>query len=311
MIRSIIRTGETYGDDHYSQIEATFIFLAAGEWIGPAVRVQNSDQDFYSVIYFNDQNSNTYVLQLYKRISGTFTEIDPFTIGTSGYTLNGPLAPGDQIKLSISGSTLSVLLNGYRVIKLVDSSIPSGGSPGIISYGAATAQNWAADSAKPELVTNIQTFTTAPPNSANNGGGHSINVLTPTLSAVPVGVPHNFLYVLPVDSDGVYSYGNGLDTLYGLNIHNEYNLTIIQPAFAIGSWNANHTTDPTLQHETFMASDLPPWVTSNYSITGNEKHWLLGFSRSGFGWMGLLLKYPTVFDRGAFWDWPFDMTTSN
>ena len=47
-----IRTAETYASDQYSQVEVTSTQLSGGQWIGPAVRVQNGGQDAYVGIYY-------------------------------------------------------------------------------------------------------------------------------------------------------------------------------------------------------------------------------------------------------------------
>src|SRR6266487_1611653 len=71
--------------------------------------------------------------------------------------------------------------------------------------------------------------------SAWNGYGvHLLRVLRPDNPAP--GVPHNFLYVLPVESEGGTNFGDGLRALQALNAHNQYNVTLIEPSFATESW---------------------------------------------------------------------------
>jgi hypothetical protein len=122
-------------------------------------------------------------------------------------------------------------------------------------------------------------------------------------------MPHNFLYVLPVEAGLGSVYGDGLETLLGLNAQNLYNLTIIEPSFAIDPWYADNPNDSNIQYETFMTKDLVPWVTAHLSITGHEQNWLIGFSKSGLGGQDLLLKHPDVFTLAASWDFPADMST--
>ena len=45
------------------------------------------------------------------------------------------------------------------------------------------------------------------------------------------GVTHNFLFVLPVEEGLKNTYGNGLQNMQSLDVHNEYNLTVIEPSF--------------------------------------------------------------------------------
>ena len=65
-----IRVGETYAGDQSSQIEVTSTQLSGGQWIGPAVRMQNGGQDMYLGIYF--WNNGNQQLRIYKRSAGTW-----------------------------------------------------------------------------------------------------------------------------------------------------------------------------------------------------------------------------------------------
>ena len=122
-------------------------------------------------------------------------------------------------------------------------------------------------------------------------------------------MPHSFLYVLPVEASLETVYGDGIATLEALDAQNQYNLTIIEPSFAIKPWYADNPDNSNLRYETFMTSDLVPWVTQNLSTTGHEQNWLIGFSKSGIGGQDLLLKHPDVFTLAASWDFPADMSS--
>jgi hypothetical protein len=64
-----------------------------------------------------------------------------------------------------------------------------------------------------------------------------------------------------------------------------------------------------MNFETFMATQLPEWVASNFATSGTEDDLLIGFSKSGYGALDLLFKHPDVFDAVAAWDFPADMTS--
>lgn len=304
--------------DQFSEIEVSSTPLPATAWIGPAVRMQNSGNDLYGVIYYNDPSTGVTVwhLVLYKRVSGAYTDISTLSapssggLGPSGYTFNGSLNAGDKIRLSVAGTELTVWVNDKRVMRVNDSSITTAGSPGIISFNGATCESWAGGNTVAEPPAPVQVFTGAPPNAATNGGvgaGLHFKVLAP--NAPNRSIPHNFLIALPVDSDGVLGYGDPMDVLYGLRIHNKYNLTVVVPAYVTaGTWGNDNPSNSTQNNETFTINTLVPWIKANFSITGLEKVLLIGFSRSGFGGATLMFRHPTVFDKGAFWDWPFDMT---
>jgi fibronectin type 3 domain-containing protein len=151
--------------------------------------------------------------------------------------------------------------------------------------------------------------------SSDDGGGtHVLRVLAPTNPAP--GVPHSFLYVLPVEPELGTTYGDGLQTLRSLDAQDQYNLTIIEPSFGIDPWYADNPSDPTLHYESFLTQDLVPWVTQNLTPAagsqplappGQQQNWLIGFSKSGIGGEDLLLKHPDIFTLAASWDFPADM----
>ena len=127
-----IRVGETYAGDQSSQVEVTSTQLSGGQWIGPAVRMQNGGQNMYLGIYF--WNNGSQQLRLYKRSAGTWIQLG------SSYN-SGALPAGTQLQLTAVGSTISFLQNGVTRIGVTDNSV-TGGAPGIMTYGTATGDNW-------------------------------------------------------------------------------------------------------------------------------------------------------------------------
>jgi hypothetical protein len=210
----------------------------------------------------------------------------------------------------VVGSTLSFLENGVERIAAYDNSL-TGGAPGIMSSGTGTVDNWSAGGAGFEahyLSTDANGVESYDMISASNGYGPQIlRVLRPTNPVA--GVAHSFLYVLPVEAGLGTSYGDGIATLQAANAQNQYNLTIIEPSFGVESWYANNPDYPNLQYETYMASELQPWVKAHLATSGTEQHWLIGFSKSGIGAQDLLLKHPDLFTLAASWDFPADASS--
>jgi hypothetical protein len=134
-----------------------------------------------------------------------------------------------------------------------------------------------------------------------------MRVLTPAHPAR--GVPHNFLFVLPVQPGLGKAFNDGLDTLRRLGAQDRYNLTIIEPTFGIDPWYANNPKNGNVQYEAFMTREVVPWVEKNLATTGREQNWLLGFSKSGLGAQDLILKHPGIFALAASWDFPADMSS--
>ena len=300
-----VRAAETYGADQFSAIQVTSTQLTGGQWVGPAVRVQNNGLDMYLGIYF--WNSGSPQLRLYKRSAGNWIQL-------GGSYASGPLAAGTVLKLASVGSRIAFSQDGVERIVISDGSI-SAGQPGIMTYGAATADNWSAGPASipnsPLQVdytgTDVNGVAKYNVTSPDDGGTQVMRVLAPT-NPTP-GVPHNFLFVLPVEAGLSTVYGDGLETLRALDAQDQYNLTIIEPSFGIEPWYADNPNDPTVRYETFLTNDLVPWVTHNLSTTGAEQKWLIGFSKSGIGATDLILKHPDVFTLAAAWDFPADMST--
>lgn len=154
---------------------------------------------------------------------------------------------------------------------------------------------------------NIATYSvTSAINSSGGAGAQSMRVLTPT--APSSSYPHAFLWMLPVEPNQGTTYGDSIGTALSLGAHNQYNLTCIQPGYAISPWYADNPTDPTTQQETFLLK-LVTWANANLATTGREKHYLIGFSKSGIGGQGLLFRHSTLFAACASWDAPFMMTS--
>ena len=296
-----IRTAETYPADQYSEVQVTSTQLTGTQWIGPAVRLQNGGQDGYVGIY--NWNSGSPVLMVFKRSGGNWTQL-----GSSYNT--APLAAGTKLRLTVLGNSISFMANGVQRIGLTDGSFGSG-APGIVAFGSATADNWAGGSASFQVSyqsTDAQGVKSYNVLSSDDGyGPQTLRVLAPTNPAA--GVAHNFAIVLPVQSGLQNTFGDGLATLEGLDDQDKYNLTIIEPTFAIDPWYADNPNDSHLQYESFMTQELVPWIKQNLNTTGSEQVWLIGFSKSGIGGQDLILKHPDVFTLAATWDFPADMSS--
>ena len=119
-------------------------------------------------------------------------------------------------------------------------------------------------------------------------------------------IPHRefcacFLYVLPVITgvDPQDQFGDGLEELRRLNVHNDYNAYIIAPSFKTTPWCADHDSNHDRRYESFIVQDLVPWVRANLSTSGQEEDWFIGFSKSGFGAVTLLFRNPNGFRRSG------------
>jgi hypothetical protein len=215
--------------------------------------------------------------------NGTFTFATPLASGTA-YNVTVQTSPTGQTCTVTSGTGTI----GSANITNVTVTCATKSSGLTVSYVSTDANGVATYNMTSPIV--------------SGGATEPLRVLTPTNPAP--GVAHNFLIALPVEPGEGTTYGDAMSTLESLNAQNQYNLTIVEPSFAIDPWYADSATDPTELMETFMTTQLVPWIKAHLAITGTEQVWLIGFSKSGVGAQDLILKHPNVYTLAASWDFP-------
>jgi Putative esterase len=247
-----------------------------------------------------------------------------YTVGGTVTGLTGPVVlqdnGGDALTVPASGSfTFATALAQGAAYDVTIATQPSGqtctitGGSGTMPAAAITTITVTCAGSEPSFQATYEStdsngIETYDVTSSDNGPDpQEVRILQPTDPAP--GVAHNFLFVLPVEAGLGTDFGDGMETMAGLNAQNQYNLTIIEPTFELDPWYANNPDDAAVQYETFMTDDLVPWIEANFSTTGHEQNWLIGFSKSGFGAQDLILKHPDVFTLAASWDFPADMSS--
>ncbi len=138
-------------------------------------------------------------------------------------------------------------------------------------------------------------------------GETDMRVLVP--DKVPAGQKLRVVYVLPVEPKGKHSYGDGIEEVRKLDLHNKYGVIFVAPSFAQVPWFGDHATDPSIRQETYFVQVVVPAVEKLYPALAEPRgRLLLGFSKSGWGAWSLLLRHPDVFGRAVAWDAPLMMT---
>jgi hypothetical protein len=296
-----VRVDGSYNSNQFSQITVTSTQLTGTQWIGAAVRVQSGGQNGYFGIY--NWNNGSPELMLFLRNGGTWSQL-----GSSDST--APLAAGTTLRVEAVGSTIALLAGGVQAVAVGDTTF-TGGAPAIVANGTGQEGSWSGGTQGFQVnyistdSTGVKTYDVI--SASDSDGPQPLRVLQPTSPAS--GVKHNFLFVLPVEPGLQNNFGDGMQVLQGLDAEDKYNLTIVEPSFGIDPWYADSPTSPAVQYDTFMTSELAPWVSQNLSTTGTEQSWLIGFSKSGIGGQDLILRHPGVFTLAASWDFPADMTT--
>ena len=126
-----------------------------------------------------------------------------------------------------------------------------------------------------------------------------------------------FLYVLPVEAGVTTAYGDPVATVRALGVLDAFGLILVVPSFTQIPWYGDNPTDPTLRQETYFVDDIVAGLDALYSSTSQPgdsgvplppRRLLLGFSKSGFGAVSLLLRHGHLFDAAAAWDAPLNQT---
>lgn len=113
------------------------------------------------------------------------------------------------------------------------------------------------------------------------------------------------VYVLPVEPRGEDRFGDGLREIQKLGLHEKYGVVFAAPTFSNWPWYVDHPSDPAIRQEKYFRKIVVPFVESTYRVSPEPAdRLLLGFSKSGWGAFGLLLRHPDEFGRALAWDAP-------
>lgn len=115
----------------------------------------------------------------------------------------------------------------------------------------------------------------------------------------------NLIFILPVEQyKENYKYGNGFDECKKLidNDKISNNVVFIQQDYINTPWYGNHDSNKKVWQLEYTI-ELIKNICLRYG-NKNLKVYLLGFSKSGFGSINILIKYPELIDGIMIWDAP-------
>jgi hypothetical protein len=298
-------TGGYYGQGSFQANQYSRGVMAtvpSSGWVGLTTRQSGNGGNGYLAIY----DSGTFYL---------FAENGQTTPPLLA-SVTGTLNAGDILTLTSIGTVHTLYQNGTQILQVTDSTTSSG-APGLAFFDDTSTVSWwsggdnLVSGAAPGLVTQ-QTSLVSGLYSFNsldysNGGSNinTIRALTPT--APNTRIPHWFCYCLTVEPEQSSTFGNPLNILQAAGLHNSMNCTFIQLGYYINPWYGNNPDSATTQQETAFLNSIP-WVRQNFAVTGTEQISLLGFSKSGLGGLGLLMRNQSLVRNGAFWDFPAMIT---
>lgn len=153
----------------------------------------------------------------------------------------------------------------------------------------------------------VKTFTITTP---LLGKPSTLEILLP--DKLEEGKRYRTLYVLPVEGGIGGQFGDGIAELRKLNVHNEHSLVCVTMSFDTVPWYGAHATDKTKRHADYIKSVVVPLIEKSFPTTGKpEDRLLLGFSKSGWGAVSLLLRDPDFWGSACAWDAPLMMDEKN
>jgi hypothetical protein len=143
----------------------------------------------------------------------------------------------------------------------------------------------------------------------NANRGH-IDVVLPDTYDANRAAPYPVLYVLEVENAPGTAFQDGLGAVKATGAHNTYDCILVRTKFsgsiAATPWYGNRGND-THQHNKHMAC-LRLFMQEKFNTsTSREYHRALGFSKSGWGAMSLMLR-DQLFGYLAAWDVPWTLT---
>jgi len=94
------------------------------------------------------------------------------------------------------------------------------------------------------------------------------------------------------------------------NLADKYGVICVFPVFDTLPWYGDNRLDPSIRQESYLLNVVIPLIDQDYPTkTDYGDRLLLGFSKSGWGALSLLLRHPDVFGGAAIFDAPLMLDT--
>ena len=114
---------------------------------------------------------------------------------------------------------------------------------------------------------------------------------------------YRVLYLLPVNAGTDGQWGSGIVEARRLHLQNQYQMICVAPAYEILPWYGDNPDQTAVRQSSYVLDVVIPFVDQTFStVTNKEGRLLTGFSKSGFGALGLFLMHPDTFGKVAVFD---------
>lgn len=133
-------------------------------------------------------------------------------------------------------------------------------------------------------------------------GKNTLEVLTP--EKFDPARPHRVVYVLPVETGIAGRWGDGLMEIKKHGLHTRHDVICVGMSFDTIPWYTDHAADPHVRQESYL-KQVVAIIEQRYKTPGDrDGRLLLGFSKSGWGAVAMVLRNPDFFGYAAAWDAP-------
>jgi len=137
-------------------------------------------------------------------------------------------------------------------------------------------------------------------------GPNKLEVLLP--DKLEPGKKYPVLYTLPVNVGTSGNWGSAIVELKKLDVQNRYGVIVVAPAYDIDPWfgdtpKPEDPSKPWIRQQGYVLDVVIPFLDKEFpTLAEKSGRYLIGFSKSGFGAFGLILRNPGVFAKAAVYD---------
>jgi hypothetical protein len=137
-------------------------------------------------------------------------------------------------------------------------------------------------------------------------GVNRLEVLCP--DKMPPGKRFPVLIALPVNTGVDGNWGSPIGEMRKLNLHNLHQVICVVPAYDVEPWFGDMPAPPAsgapwIRQQAYITDVVLPLLDREFpTIAERSGRHLVGFSKSAFGALGLLLRNPGLFESAAIYD---------
>jgi hypothetical protein len=112
-----------------------------------------------------------------------------------------------------------------------------------------------------------------------------------------------YVICLPVNTGVEPKFGHPLAEAIKHDLANRHQIIVVAPAYDVEPWFGDHPTQPAPRQQAYVVDALIPALEETLPVRRDQAgRFVIGFSKSGLGALGLMFRHPAVFQRVAVFD---------